>query len=71
MPCQDINVGGSGVLFELNKCQRRGETASKLTLHGAPIKLPMPPPPPRHRFSDVVVQVLHVLPVRRSQNSKY
>ncbi|EDX13060.1 GD20492 [Drosophila simulans] len=33
MPCQDINVGGSGVLFELNKCQRRGETASKLTLH--------------------------------------
>ncbi|KMZ03790.1 LOW QUALITY PROTEIN: probable WRKY transcription factor 21 [Drosophila simulans] len=46
MPCQDINVGGSGVLFELNKCQRRGETASKLTLHGAPIKLPMPPPPP-------------------------
>lgn len=44
MPCQDINVGGSGVLFELNKCQRRGETASKLTLHGAPIKLPKPPP---------------------------
>lgn len=32
------------MLFELNKCQRRGETASKLTLHGAPIKLPKPPP---------------------------
>uniref|UniRef100_B3P442 GG16513 n=1 Tax=Drosophila erecta TaxID=7220 RepID=B3P442_DROER len=68
MPCQDINVGGSGVLFELNKCQRRGETASKLTLHGAPIELLVHKP---LRCSDVVVQDLHVLPVRRSQNSKY